>query len=246
MVVARVEVRPQITHVVIHESPALFTNGWVPLFGFEHVDANPPDVPHEGFRQRIYDWEGGNGTKPATGYVGRNGKIVPNAEDAVVIPLSTGEGLDLHRILAAIEVDATPVNNVKLVADRTDPQKLVIRLEDATPAPPAAATYRLGLQASAASPPVASDFTVMGEGGLIIPKIMQGANRYIVGAKKVSDGEIEGVYYYEAEHPNTRNRLGSVFVKGTGLVNIGGEDHNWFRSRAALPASFSGRILRIV
>ena len=107
------------------------------------------------------------------------------------------------------------------------------------------ATYHLGIKADAQAP-VTADFTVSGMGALAVPDIPAGQRRYIIGAKRVSDGPITAVYYYEPGHENDRNRLGSVFVPGAGVLNLGGVDHSWVRSRVALPSDTSGNLVRIV
>ena len=113
-----------------------------------------------------------------------------------------------------------------------------------TPSGPTAHPFTLGL--AAAVPPSATDFSVQGTGGLVVPDIGAGTRRYIVIARDESLGAFDQVYYYADGHRDDRNRLGTSFLAGAGTVEIGGVQHVWARSRTQLGSSASGRIVETI
>lgn len=74
--VDRVDVKPVVRQTVIAESPALYSNGWVPEIAAEH---RGDDIV-----LRVLDWTGGKGRKPAPGYVGPSG-LTTNRSEAVAV-----------------------------------------------------------------------------------------------------------------------------------------------------------------
>lgn len=94
--------------------------------------------------------------------------------------------------------------------------------------------------------PSASGFSVQGNRYAAIPNFPAAERRYIIAAKRVSDGPITGVYYYADGNRNTANRLNSTFLPGTGRIAINGVAHTWIHSRVAFPSAVIGRIVELV
>lgn len=143
-------------------------------------------------------------------------------------------GITLDAALAAIR------GGYQIDIDRTQTGRITLNYNQGVQ--PVSHSNYLGLSVDENATP--AEFTVSGmQEPLTVPTIISGQMRYILYAKPQAQGAFQHVYYYDDGHRNTINVLGTSFVLGAGTVTLGGEQHLWIRSRVAIGASASGRIV---
>ena len=107
------------------------------------------------------------------------------------------------------------------------------------PQPPAHTSY-LGLGDDAAF--TATEFTVSGQGGLVVPAIGAGETRHIAYARPASLGNFTFVYMYPTGARDTQNRI-SAWTQQADLVVLGGIPQVVLYSNAAQSPDASGMVI---